>query len=176
MVGQTIPVTATMDVEDFELKYAADWYDIDFALTNKDGSEDLQRSYVWKFPSFVPNPFYMDDRENFRPRYAMPDVVITTDGNGYEVRLCEMHERVGVLPRRTLTAQEWVNDEGIKRWREFALGQEDRDQTIKWLEQERREKATEARKKREAAEKARRLEDIKKSKNALRVVRKVSLD
>ncbi|QIG76070.1 hypothetical protein EVC24_049 [Rhizobium phage RHph_I4] len=169
-------ILSTYDRQTFELNFAADFYDYHFCLLKEDGGAALQSRYIEDFRSFIPNLFYADDRARDKPRYTMPVIEPSTALTGHEVNLCEFVEGVGYVPRREVTREEWWKDEGVQRWKNFCITQEQRNDQEKLLENQRREHAEQARKKREAAERAEKLEKVKRAKNALRVVRKVHLE
>jgi hypothetical protein len=166
------------EVHKFTLSRANDWYGDNPFTVERDRTPGLllQRYYVDNFRAFVPNPFYMGDREDNRPRLQMPNVEVTSVPSSNEIRLCEDSGAYGFIPRRFLTPQEWAPDAGIQRWRQFSMSAEaalveDRRLAVQRQEKERTRKLKEA-----ATRAEEKLERIRRTKDALHVVRKVHLD
>lgn len=177
-VRQSDPsVLVPHEVHKFTLSRANDWYgDNPFAVVREGTGPLFQRDFVQKFRDFVPNPFYLSDREDNRPRLQMPNVEVSSVPASNEIRLCEDSGAFGWIPRRELTPEEWATDPGIQRWRRFSMSAEadlveDRRLAVQRQERERTRTLQEAAKRVEE-----KMERIRRTKDALRVVRKVHLD
>jgi hypothetical protein len=131
--------------------------------------------FVERFPSFTPNVFYAPDIREDVTRISLPDVTVRSDLTSGEVRLCE--ERRGMeTPIVSLTHRQWSTHPTIQAFRERTRSAEEEALehrlTMQRMEEENRKNAQQKK-----AEKARALKaEIAKTKNALRVVRKVNLD
>lgn len=135
---------------------------------------------------FVPNPFIHSDVEAERARWSMPrdEVLVTTDSGANMITLVD-RDNEGSAVCQVMT-RDWVRDIRWTRWRAFARNDEERENDERLARARERElrdaaaalerkraKAVEVRKR--AEEKRAREAEIARSKDPLRVVRRVKL-